>query len=74
MRGKLAKSRRSVAIDPAQASAQLMLALCLLRHQAPAELKHESPTAVLEWACANWNLDSFHGVRQVNVTAAMLCV
>jgi len=69
--GKLGKSRRSVAIDPADAAAQLMSVLQLFQHRPPAELKHEKPAAVLEWACANWNLDSFHGVRQVTASAAM---
>ena len=66
-RGKLAKSRRSIAIEPAQASSQLVAALRLLQQQPPAELKHETPRAVLEWACANWHLDTVHGVRQVAV-------
>jgi len=73
-RGKLAKTRRSLAIDPARASAQLALALRLLQHRPPAELEHETPCAVLEWACANWNLDSFHGVREVSLPTAMLRV
>jgi glutamyl-Q tRNA(Asp) synthetase len=73
-RGKLAKTRRSVALDPGQASAQLMLALGLLQHLPPAEFERETPSVVLEWACANWNLDSFHGVREVRVPAAMLRV
>jgi len=66
-RGKLAKSRRSVPIDPLQAGSQLIAALRLLQQQPPAELKHETARAVLEWACANWNLDTFHAVRQVVV-------
>ena len=66
-RGKLAKSRRSVAIEPARAGSQLVEALCLLQQQPPPELERHTPRAVLDWACANCNLDTVHGVRQVAV-------
>ena len=66
-RGKLAKSRRSIALEPAQASSQLVAALSLLQQNPPAELERQTPRDVLEWACANWNLDRVHGVRQVAV-------
>jgi glutamyl-Q tRNA(Asp) synthetase len=62
---KLAKSRRSVALDAAQAGRQLQEALALLGQEPPDTLKLESPQTVLEWACAHWDLDRFQCVRQV---------
>jgi glutamyl-Q tRNA(Asp) synthetase len=59
--GKLSKSRGSLAIDPARASAQLTEALTLLQHPPPAELQHSSPTVLLAWAVVNWHLDPFQG-------------
>jgi glutamyl-Q tRNA(Asp) synthetase len=70
-RGKLAKSRRSLAIEPARASSQLHAALGLLRHPPPAELEQAPPAAALEWAIANWNLDTFHGMAEFVVAAQM---
>ncbi|HEY0768655.1 MAG TPA: tRNA glutamyl-Q(34) synthetase GluQRS [Steroidobacteraceae bacterium] len=65
---KLAKSRRSVALDPAMAGPQLQEALRLLGQNPPPKLKLESPRTVLEWACAHWDLDRFHGVREVRAS------
>lgn len=62
---KLAKARRSVALDPGRAAGQLYTVLELLNQQPPATLKLESPTTVLGWAVAHWDLDRFHGVREV---------
>ena len=62
---KLAKSRRTVALDPAQAGRQLQAALLLLGQEPPASLTLESPQTVLDWARAHWDLDRVHGVRQV---------
>ena len=70
---KLAKSRRSVALDPTQAGRQLYEALLLLGQDPPATLKLELPRTVLEWACAHWSLDRFHGVRQVRAAPAGRC-
>jgi glutamyl-Q tRNA(Asp) synthetase len=70
-RGKLAKSRRSLAIEPAHAGAQLHAALCLLQYTPPAELEHAPPAALLEWAVANWNLDTFHGKTEFVVSMQM---
>ncbi len=70
---KLAKSRRSVALDPTQAGRQLHEALLLLGQGPPVTLKLESPRTVLEWACAHWSLDRFHGVRQVRAAPAGRC-
>ena len=70
---KLAKSRRSVALDPTQAGRQLHEALLLLGQDPPVTLKLESPRTVLHWACAHWSLDRFHGVRQVRAAPAGRC-
>jgi len=67
---KLAKSRRSVALDPAQRGRQLQEALALLGQEPPVTLKFESPQTVLDWACAHWDLDRFQGVRQVRARPA----
>lgn len=65
--GKLAKSRRSVALEPTRAAAQLHQALLLLRQNPPAELKLESAATILDWARVNWRPERFRGVRQVRV-------
>jgi glutamyl-Q tRNA(Asp) synthetase len=70
-RGKLAKSRRSLAIEPARAGSQLHAALGLLHQAPPAELEHAPPAAVLEWAIANWTLDRFHGMKEFVVATQM---
>jgi glutamyl-Q tRNA(Asp) synthetase len=67
--GKLAKSKRSVALDAALAGPQLHSALTLLGQDPPLTLKSESPAHILEWACANWRLDRVHGVREVRAPA-----
>ncbi len=68
---KLAKTRRSVALDPRAAGRELYEALVLLGQGPPDTLKLESPATVLEWACAHWDLDRFHGVREVQAAAAV---
>jgi glutamyl-Q tRNA(Asp) synthetase len=67
--GKLAKSRRSVPLDPARAGRQLHRALRLLRQEPPAELELEPGITVLQWACANWRPERFRGVREVRIAA-----
>ena len=62
---KLAKSRRSVALDPARTGRQLHAALRLLHQEPPATLEFESGPVVLAWACAHWRPERFRGVRQV---------
>jgi glutamyl-Q tRNA(Asp) synthetase len=62
---KLAKSRRSVALDPGSAGRQLHQALRLLLQDPPAELELEPAATVLEWACGNWRPERFQGVRSV---------
>jgi len=61
---KLAKSRRSVALDGATA-AHLHTALGLLRQDPPAALKLEPSSVVLEWACAHWRSERLAGQREV---------
>jgi glutamyl-Q tRNA(Asp) synthetase len=62
---KLAKSRRSVALDPARAGAQLWQALRLLQQAPPLELTLQSPAQILGWAIAHWSLAPLVRVREV---------
>jgi glutamyl-Q tRNA(Asp) synthetase len=62
---KLAKSRRSVALDPGSAGRQLHQALELLLQGPPAKLELEPVPTVLAWACRNWQPQRFLGVRSV---------
>ena len=64
-RGKLSKSRRSLALDPAAAGIQLYQALMLLNQAPRPELKLESPAALLAWATVHWSVERFRGVREV---------
>jgi glutamyl-Q tRNA(Asp) synthetase len=69
--GKLAKSRRSLALDPTRAGDQLATALGLLNHPPPAELQHSSPDSLLAWATSQWNLDRFQSVKKIVVSRPM---
>jgi glutamyl-Q tRNA(Asp) synthetase len=69
--GKLSKSRRSLAIEPARASDQLALALTLLNHPPPTELQQAPPSALLAWAIPNWRLDRFQSTKKVVVSGPM---
>jgi glutamyl-Q tRNA(Asp) synthetase len=60
---KLAKSRRSVAIDPMAGVRPLVEALHLLRQAPPQELLQEAPQAVLAWALGHWNPSSLERVQ-----------
>ena len=64
---KLAKSRRSVALDPARPAAQLWQALDLLGQQPTAELKSASPREVLAWGLAGWETGRIAGRPQVRL-------
>jgi len=66
---KLAKSRRSVAIDPRIVGRQLWQALALLRQDPPVELESESARTIVSWACQNWRPDRLRGVREVRADA-----
>jgi glutamyl-Q tRNA(Asp) synthetase len=62
---KLAKSRRSVALEPGAAGRQLHEALRLLRQDPPAKLELEPAATVVQWACGNWRPERFQEVRAV---------
>ena len=51
---KLAKSRRSIAVSPANRGKQLHQVLSLLGQAPPAELKLEPPLVILQWALTHW--------------------
>ena len=52
--GKLSKSRRSMAIDPRRAGAQMLEVLRLLGLAPPAELDGARPATLLQWAIGCW--------------------
>jgi glutamyl-Q tRNA(Asp) synthetase len=66
---KLAKSKRSVPIDPARAGTELYQALRLLHQDPPAELESEPAPVILAWACAHWSVSRLHRLREVSATA-----
>lgn len=62
---KLSKSRRSLALDPADAARQLFQALTLLGQAPPLKLKLESAPVILAWATAHWSVAAFRGLKEV---------
>ena len=62
---KLAKSRRSVALRPQQAGAELWEALRLLRQDPPAKLKLEGVGSVLAWGEKHWRPARLRLIREV---------
>ena len=66
---KLAKSKRSIPLDPARAGQQLYHALRLLHQDPPAVLESEPAPMILEWSCANWRPDRLRQVREVAAAA-----
>lgn len=64
-REKLGKSRQSVPVDPAAASAYLTAVLRMLNHPPPAEFEHDTPARLLAWAARNWNLEALAGVHSI---------
>jgi glutamyl-Q tRNA(Asp) synthetase len=68
-RGKLAKSRGAIALDPGSAGRQLHQVLTLLRQGPPATLKSEPVATLLDWARRHWDLDRFQRLQEVTVTA-----
>jgi glutamyl-Q tRNA(Asp) synthetase len=68
-RGKLAKSRGALAIDPGAAGGQLHQALTLMCQDPPATLKLEPAAAVLAWGQSHWSPDRFRGLKAVTLSA-----
>jgi glutamyl-Q tRNA(Asp) synthetase len=66
---KLAKSRRSVALEAPKAGRQVYQALRLLRQDPPAELEPEAAASIVRWACAHWRPERLHAVREVRLGA-----
>jgi glutamyl-Q tRNA(Asp) synthetase len=66
--GKLAKSRRSLALDPARANIHLVSALILLQHPPPVELQGAAPTVLLAWATERWALDTVQGQKEIEIS------
>jgi glutamyl-Q tRNA(Asp) synthetase len=66
---KLAKSRRSVPVDPGRKGAWLIETLRLLRQDPPPGLAQEAPTAILGWATRNWDIRRLAGIRSVRASA-----
>jgi len=64
---KLAKSRRSVPLDPAQASRQLWQVLVWLRQQPPAALECAGTAELWNWALENWRPARIAGLREVRL-------
>ena len=62
---KLAKSRRSVPLDPRSAAQQLYEALRLLGLCPPAELRVKSPEVLIAWAQMRWTIEPLQGLRSV---------
>jgi glutamyl-Q tRNA(Asp) synthetase len=62
---KLAKSRRSVPIDPERAGEQLLRALRLLRQSPPPELEGAPASEVLAWALTHWRPEAFYLTREL---------
>ncbi len=63
---KLAKSRRSVSLEPARAVPLLRTALQLLRQPLPPPgLEFGTAAAVVNWAMRHWNPHAFHGIREL---------
>lgn len=66
-RGKLAKSRHSLAIAAAPPTPQLIAALQLLQHPPPAEAAHASIRELLAWATNSWQPQRLRGLRNVTL-------
>lgn len=64
---KLAKSRRSVPLDPHAAPGQLWQALTLLRQQPPRRLAGAPLREIWSWALAHWSPERLCGRREVRL-------
>jgi len=67
---KLAKSRRSLPLDPARGAEALFLALTHLSQSPPDYLARESIKHVWKWALANWNPQALAGKTESRLSAA----
>ena len=67
---KLAKSRRSVALEPERAGPQLWQGLALLRQDPPAELKFKPPAQILSWGIEHWSLAPLRSLREAPLPPA----
>jgi len=66
---KLAKSKRSVPLDPTSAGRQLYQALRLLHQHPPAALESEPAPVIIAWACEHWEVTRLQRVREVAANA-----
>jgi glutamyl-Q tRNA(Asp) synthetase len=64
---KLAKSRRSLPLEPQRSSAQLVEALSLLQQQPPEGLTTAPVRDILGWAVGNWQPERLAGLRKVRL-------
>jgi glutamyl-Q tRNA(Asp) synthetase len=62
---KLGKSRHSIPVEQASASAYLTTVLRMLNHPPPPELENDTPARLLAWATRNWNVVALSHVRSV---------
>jgi glutamyl-Q tRNA(Asp) synthetase len=69
--GKLAKSRGSIAADPAHAGAQMSRALRLLNLIPPAELTGAGPAQLLDWARGVWSVSTVRGIHSISSSGAL---
>jgi glutamyl-Q tRNA(Asp) synthetase len=67
---KLAKSRRSVPVDPRAGGRALVEALNLLRQRPPGQLMEEPPQTVLSWALEHWNPATLERVQKATAPAS----
>jgi glutamyl-Q tRNA(Asp) synthetase len=65
VRGKLSKSRHSLAVGGEAAAPQLIAALQLLQHPPPAEVAQSSPRELLAWATNSWRPQRLRGISSV---------
>jgi len=68
---KLAKSRRSVPVDPLAGGRPLVEALNLLRQSPPSELWGEPPQTVLSWAIQHWDPATLERVQKATAPIMM---
>jgi glutamyl-Q tRNA(Asp) synthetase len=70
---KLAKSRRSIPLDPAQVSEGLTSTLTLLSQQPPPELGRMPVKEVWKWALTHWRPQALVGKAEVRCPRAATC-